>query len=1762
MKRLRKRLLSLFLSLLMLASVMPIETLDAYAADNKIEKAINWALSIANNNYYGYHYGARHGNHKCSDWYCNNEDFDCSSFVCTALQSAGFSIGMQSTGTMINAFKKAGFTYISGSGNLQRGDILWRSGHTGIYIGNNQAVHAVMNYNSNKGGNGGGMTRYGKWRSGADEITVDTLNWFGGVTGVLRYSGYTPTATGSSTQKTKTVNTTTTSTKPTYNYYNANSRYDIGMYHCVYKQGVNMRSGAGTQHGKIGFVPYNWDIYVWQTDANWGYGRFNGKEGWVCLDYFTKVSIPIPSTPAISSISSADIAKGKTVTVYWNGVSGADGYRVAVRGPEYKDIDVGNVTSFTYRLDQAATYNFYVQSYNVSGSSSWSGYRSCTAHNPVTVNFVDWDDTELTKVTIDYGTSATAPASPSRKGYTFQGWNDSYYNVTTNKTIKATYKIITYTVNFFDREGTLIDSQKVDYGHDATPPTDTHESSKYKFQGWNSTDYIDVYTDRADKNINIDGVYSWYNYELPAVCEITSATRQFAGYNAVFNIENNDIYPTTGRAVVALKTSEGKLVEMTESTAFSIPAGRTKTGIEVFVKCNKPAAIMEVFMVSDYSSGVPISPSVSSSITEGLMYEDSVVEPENEDGTLDIQTVTQYRYRDKEKTTGNAKTMDGGWIWDGTKNTNYVSETGYQDSVQTTYDNDTGKKVLIGQRTVPVYATRRIIRYYHYYRYQGGDHTYCPTAHYSDNYHYIEPGYYLTPNGYSSCNSAYARYSGYKCPVCPCQSYWFDGSYDQTYQSGSKQQYNYATYKYTYNFYRWKEWSDWSDAEVSGTDNRQVETRTIYRYKSNVVLPEDNSGVERTISGTVDTAFAGKQITLYVYGYTGASDYTNEYIGQSTVGNDGSYSFTFKLREEPTETTGDFTVAIGIEGTSNTTVIDTIEAPKPTYTVNFYDWYGNIIETQIVEEGDNAVLPEAPEKEGYDFIDWDKSVTNIREDTDICAHYEKQKFTVVFVDWENQLIEARNFNYGDDLKTPEFANIEGYTFKGWDAILNGTTTVTQNMIVAAKYEADEYNIDFYDWDGNVVETQTVKYGESAIAADDLEAEGMNFTGWFNPEDYQNVTHDAAIFPSYYFDETTESPVANYETGEYDDNLRLTLSTSDENAVIYYYLNDDETTEAIYTKPITIDKTCSVTYYATSFGKNDSEKETKYYCINKSGEPSDWMPYDDLPQEVKDNPSEYALEQEDGYRYKDTTETSSVSEAAELEYNDWQQESATYTDYTDWQDEEIEIDNSLIGFEVDTQEVPDTTKSRYQYSHYKYVQDGETKFAKNAVEGFDCEYEEIIVDSRLSIAGFTDDNVSYYNYNDEQWFTQTKVSGVKMQYRSRYKVATYYRWTNWDIDAPSSEEQRECEEEEVYRYADKNYHLVNVVQGDSDMYKTYIVEDATQFDVSEVELHGYTFEGAYLDEAYSEQFDITTAITESLTLYISYTPNIYTVTFQMQDGSEIDTQSVNYLDAAVEPETDAVPGWIFNGWDKEFDCITEDTVVTGSYVKESEYAYVSLDRNTANMYQGNTLKLNATITPNNLVDEQLEWSSSDTGVATVDDNGNVTAVSEGTATITVRVVKTKESAECKLVIKADADHYLVLANNSTLNYDSLGYLRRVKLGTTAEDVAKEFTNPLNDIKLFGFNGAELSSSKLVGTGSQIKLYNGDEVTDTRTMIITGDMTGDGIINNRDVAMFNRYLVNKVTVEDFQALAVDVNGDGYINNRDAAMIARYLVGKDHF
>ncbi len=73
--------------------------------------------------------------------------------------------------------------------------------------------------------------------------------------------------------------------------------------------------------------------------------------------------------------------------------------------------------------------------------------------------------------------------------------------------------------------------------------------------------------------------------------------------------------------------------------------------------------------------------------------------------------------------------------------------------------------------------------------------------------------------------------------------------------------------------------------------------------------------------------------------------------------------------------------------------------------------------------------------------------------------------------------------------------------------------------------------------------------------------------------------------------------------------------------------------------------------------------------------------------------------------------------------------------------------------------------------------------------------------------------------------------------------------------------------------------------------------------------------------------------------------------------------------------------------------------------------VTLDQNTVNLNIGSSYELMATVGPGNAIDKSVTWSSSDTSVATVDNNGLVTVVGPGTAVINVKTVAGNITAVC-------------------------------------------------------------------------------------------------------------------------------------------------------
>ena len=79
--------------------------------------------------------------------------------------------------------------------------------------------------------------------------------------------------------------------------------------------------------------------------------------------------------------------------------------------------------------------------------------------------------------------------------------------------------------------------------------------------------------------------------------------------------------------------------------------------------------------------------------------------------------------------------------------------------------------------------------------------------------------------------------------------------------------------------------------------------------------------------------------------------------------------------------------------------------------------------------------------------------------------------------------------------------------------------------------------------------------------------------------------------------------------------------------------------------------------------------------------------------------------------------------------------------------------------------------------------------------------------------------------------------------------------------------------------------------------------------------------------------------------------------------------------------------------------------------------VRIDKDQITLTAGETETLTATITPDNATNKKVTWASSNTAAATIDQDGKVSAVSEGTAAITVTTEDGGKSATCHVLVKA-------------------------------------------------------------------------------------------------------------------------------------------------
>ena len=131
--------------------------------------------------------------------------------------------------------------------------------------------------------------------------------------------------------------------------------------------------------------------------------------------------------------------------------------------------------------------------------------------NRYTITFDTAGGNEIAPITQNYGTAITAPANPTREGYTFIGWDKAIPATmpAENVTITAQWKINQYTITFDTNGGSAVAPITQDYGTAVTAPANPTKEG-YTFIGWDKA----IPTTMPAENMTITAKWKVNSYTI------------------------------------------------------------------------------------------------------------------------------------------------------------------------------------------------------------------------------------------------------------------------------------------------------------------------------------------------------------------------------------------------------------------------------------------------------------------------------------------------------------------------------------------------------------------------------------------------------------------------------------------------------------------------------------------------------------------------------------------------------------------------------------------------------------------------------------------------------------------------------------------------------------------------------------------------------------------------------------------------------------------------------------------------------------------------------------------------------------------------------------------------------------------------------------------------------------------------------------------------------------------------------------------------
>ena len=225
---------------------------------------------------------------------------------------------------------------------------------------------------------------------------------------------------------------------------------------------------------------------------------------------------------------------------------------------------------------------------------------------------------------------------------------------------------------------------------------------------------------------------------------------------------------------------------------------------------------------------------------------------------------------------------------------------------------------------------------------------------------------------------------------------------------------------------------------------------------------------------------------------------------------------------------------------------------------------------------------------------------------------------------------------------------------------------------------------------------------------------------------------------------------------------------------------------------------------------------------------------------------------------------------------------------------------------------------------------------------------------------------------------------------------------------------------------------------------------------------------------------------------------------------------------------------------------------------SKVTGIMIDQKDINMVVGDNFKINAYIEPDDANNKNVIYKSGNEEIATIDENGIITANKEGNTIVTISSEENNEiKQECKLTVVRKMEDYEIHFDSS-LNINSLEVSGIQYDSNTVLDIKNKITTKL-DIQIVNNKNEVLQDSQIVGTGSKILVKEQDKILREYKIIVYGDSNGDGKINSVDLLVLQRHILEIKQLDEIYIKASNIAKNGKKpTSVDLLLIQRHILG----